>query len=983
MRVLFTIIFLICIGSHAFSQCASPITMLTENFDGPSPITGAITSNIYGGGSWTNAAYIISGPAHGWFNVQNGLSNVDVYDRQLTGFCPDSAVAISLWTRHSFGVTNVTFSAIDDFGTVLATSTLNLTTVFQQIVFNFNATTPGLRFVIHCNSTGGNGVDIVVEDIVVTHCSSATNQNVNLGLCSLNAPIDLFAQFSASILGGGTWSGPTPLSNGILGTFDPLVNTDGVYSYTIAGSCSPPSTVTIEIMGDIDLGLDTTICDGANVLLSAGAGFDNYLWNTGATTSDINVTLPGTYSVSVESVIGDIIVNGDFELGNTGFTTAYTLGIGGAWGPLSNPGTYAITTSPSLVHNNFSSCGDHTTGVGNMLVVNGSSTANTNVWCQNVIVTPNTDYEFSAWIANALNDPNVANLQFYVNGAAIGSIFTTSVTGCVWEQYSDNWNSGAMTNVTLCIVNQNTAGSGNDFALDDIHFGPTCTKVDTIVVDVQVPVQSITLTQPLCAGDTNGEIHVDNSEATEYNLDGGLWQVDSFFVNLGQGTYAVCSRSSIGCTVCEDVVLVDPVAVSITVSNDTTICENGTATLEAFGAGGTVYQYHWGFTADLGAVQMVNPTVPTTYTVFVENENGCISQDATINVAVFPPLTGTISMIDTICPGETVDVSATAAGGQGQPYTFDWDTGVSYTGLGQHSLSVSPSITTSYSVTISDGCESTPINLITTVHVADLPIVAITVLNPNQCEPGVFTIVNSSTPSSSSFTYWLVGGVHQFINQDTITTPGLMHGDYDVQLIVGSLEGCIDSLTITDLLHVDPIPVADFVYSPNPITMFNSQVYFSNLSINASTYEWYFDQGVPAQSIAENPTTVFPDGQEGTYQVMLIAASDLGCLDTAFLDVIVYSEILIYAPNAFTPDGDEHNQNWFVHMEGIDIYDFELQLFNRWGELVWESHDISVGWDGTYNGNCAQVGTYTWVVHAKDLFNDERHVFNGHVTLLK
>ena len=188
---------------------------------------------------------------------------------------------------------------------------------------------------------------------------------------------------------------------------------------------------------------------------------------------------------------------------------------------------------------------------------------------------------------------------------------------------------------------------------------------------------------------------------------------------------------------------------------------------------------------------------------------------------------------------------------------------------------------------------------------------------------------------------------------------------------------------MTNLLHVDPIPVADFIYSPNPVTIFNSEVYFSNLSLNGSSYQWYFEEGVPAQSIQEHPVVMFPDGQEGTYQVMLIISSDLGCLDTAFLDVIVYPELIIYAPNAFTPDNDEHNQNWSIHMEGIDIYDFELQLFNRWGQLIWESHDITVGWDGTYGGNYAQAGIYTWAVRTKDLFTDKIYVFNGHVNLLK
>lgn len=983
MKFIIAILFNFLFGLGLNAQCASPNVMLFENFDGPSPITGAITANIYGGGSWTNAAYTISGPAHGWFNVQNGLVDVDVYDRQINGFCPDSAVQVTLWTRQSFGVTNVTYSVIDDFGAVLATTTLNLTNTFQLITFNFNATTPGLRVVFHCNSMGGNGVDIIVEDLLVTQCSTPTNEDVTYGVCSQTSTIDLLSLFSATMPTGGVWTGPSPLGNGDLGTFDPVTALNGIYTYTLAAGCSPPSTVTIEVMPFVDLGPDTTLCNGANLTLSAGLGYDSYLWSTGAITESINVSTPGTYDVQVEAILGNLIVNGDFEAGSSNFTTSYIPGTGGGWGLLSNPGQYAITTSPSLVHTNFSLCGDHTSGAGNMLVVNGASVPNSNVWCQDVNITPNTDYNFSCWISNALNDPNVANLQFYVNGVAIGSVFSTSPTGCLWQEYNDIWNSGAQTTATVCIVNQNTSGGGNDFCLDDIQFGPICSAVDTLVVTIETPVQLITVTNPTCVGDADGEIHVTNVDAVEYSINGGAWQVDSFFVNLAQGTYSICSQSAIGCFVCEDIDIIDPAPVTISVSNDTTICENGSALLNATATGGTSYLYHWDFTPDLTSSQNVSPLVGTVYSVFAENENGCISAIETIDVSLFSPLTGNISPLVVICPGESVDFTVTVLGGPGQPYTFNWSSGQTFTGAGSHTITVNPAVTTIYDVTIQDGCESTPISFQTTVEVSPLPQPSMLVLNPDQCEPAVFQIVNTTAPFGTFSTYWLVNGTDQYLNQDTITTNSFNAGDYDVQLIVVSAAGCVDSLTLNGLLHVDPIPTAHFAYSPNPVLMFNPEVHFTNLSSNATNYQWTFEEGNPLQSTLTNPTVQFPDGVVGTYEVVLIATSQLGCADTTELNVIVSPEILIYVPNSFTPDDDEHNQNWLVYMDGIDIYDYELLVFNRWGELVWENHDISIGWDGTFNGQNVQTGMYTWIIHTKDLLNDERYTFNGHVNVMR
>ena len=174
-------------------------------------------------------------------------------------------------------------------------------------------------------------------------------------------------------------------------------------------------------------------------------------------------------------------------------------------------------------------------------------------------------------------------------------------------------------------------------------------------------------------------------------------------------------------------------------------------------------------------------------------------------------------------------------------------------------------------------------------------------------------------------------------------------------------------ITWIELLNVDPKPVADFKYSPNPVLMFNTQVLFTNYSFNGYTYQWSFEDGVPSQSTQTNVQVLFPDGVEGRYDVQLITTSELGCIDTMDHELIVYPEVLIYAPNAFTPDGDEHNQTWRVFMEGIDVYDFELLIFNRWGEVVWESHDLEVGWDGTYNGVMMPEGTYTWIIRTKDL----------------
>jgi gliding motility-associated-like protein len=94
-------------------------------------------------------------------------------------------------------------------------------------------------------------------------------------------------------------------------------------------------------------------------------------------------------------------------------------------------------------------------------------------------------------------------------------------------------------------------------------------------------------------------------------------------------------------------------------------------------------------------------------------------------------------------------------------------------------------------------------------------------------------------------------------------------------------------------------------------------------------------------------------------------------------------DFVLWVPNSFTPNGDEFNNLLRAYAEGIDDYNFSFQIFNRWGELIWETKDIEQGWDGTYNGVVCQDGTYTWKIVVKDIYTDERRDFVGHVNLLK
>ena len=198
-----------------------------------------------------------------------------------------------------------------------------------------------------------------------------------------------------------------------------------------------------------------------------------------------------------------------------------------------------------------------------------------------------------------------------------------------------------------------------------------------------------------------------------------------------------------------------------------------------------------------------------------------------------------------------------------------------------------------------------------------------------------------------------------------------------------SVTGCSASVTYTDYIYVEADPVASFSPNSTMISNLNPEVYFENTSTGAVDYDWNFGDGSPTVHI-ESPIYQFPDNEPGTYDVQLIAYSPLGCIDIAYATIQLTEEVIFYVPNTFTPDDDDYNPTFQpVFSSGYDPYDFTLLIFNRWGEIIFESHNADIGWDGTYGGTFAQDGIYTWKIEFKTTTSDERKVVVGHVNMLR
>lgn len=238
---------------------------------------------------------------------------------------------------------------------------------------------------------------------------------------------------------------------------------------------------------EIDLGADHILCAGNIVPLKVGGdpSFDFYSWSNGAMTDSILISAPDLYILNACKLNGNqnLVQNGDFEMGNTGFTSAYNYIAVSGGQALNAQGSYAIDTNANDYLSTYCLCGDHTSGFGKYYIAKGASSLNDYVWRQTINVQANTDYQFSAWVVS-LVDSSSAKLQFFVNGIQLGNVIQPEVSSGAWKQFYELWNSGASTTIDVAILNKNSTNNKNDFGIDDVSFTPICVKRDTINVTI-------------------------------------------------------------------------------------------------------------------------------------------------------------------------------------------------------------------------------------------------------------------------------------------------------------------------------------------------------------------------------------------------------------------------------------------------------------------------------------------------------------------
>jgi gliding motility-associated-like protein len=446
-----------------------------------------------------------------------------------------------------------------------------------------------------------------------------------------------------------SWSPASGLSNAAVA--QPLVNTVNTGStpltvtYTLTatntadGGCTATDqiTVTINPVPDLNFSGDQQICSGSctNITVS---GADFYEWapasgivDSSLVTQNLCPSNTTSYAVTGYNISLNSVTNGDFSGGANGFSSSYLLS-----SDTQPEGTYFVTTNANLTHPGFTGV-DHTTGTGNFMVVNGSGTPGTSVWCQTITVEPNTDYIFSTWVSSlAVGFP--AQLQFSINGVQLGSPFNAPISTGQWDEFYTTWNSGTETSATICIVNQNTSLGGNDFGIDDITFASLCSSTETVTITVN-PLPNINGGPDviLCEG---ASTTLSGQNGLTYSWSNGVVNGQSF-VPTSSGNYEVTGTDANGCVNTDNVLVTllppptsDFSADSLTgypilQVNFTNTSQDADNYLWVFGNGETLP------VADESG-QSASYENPGTYTVYLIADNNYCTDTSALTVLVIP-----------------------------------------------------------------------------------------------------------------------------------------------------------------------------------------------------------------------------------------------------------------------------------------------------------------------------------------------------------
>ena len=788
------------------------------------------------------------------------------------------------------------------------------------------------------------------------------------------------------------WTVPTGVANpGNVASFS--ASTSGNYSVIITNpttSCSSTSasgTVTINVVPTVTVN-NPTIC-GTTATVTATptpAGTYSYAWTvpTGASNpgnvASFSATVSGNYSVIITNPTTGCLSTS--ASGTVTINPVPTVTVNSPSACQNSQVTITATPNPAGVYNYAWTVPTGVTNPGNVSFFTSSTAGSYSV----IITNPTTNCSSTSASGTVTINPNPSvsvNNPSICSGANATVIATPTPAGT----YNYAWTvpSGATNPGNVATFSTGTAGNYDVVITNPVTGCFSATGSGTVSTNAN---PTVTVNNEVICQNNTATLVATPVPAGTYSY---AWTVPTGASNPGNvatlntstgGTYSVIITNTVtGCAS-------SSVSGTVTVNNNPTVsvnspsaCEGATATVSATPNPAGTYDYVWTVPTGVtnpGNVASFSTSVAGSYSVIITNPvTGCFSTSASGNVTInLNPIVTVNNPIT--CTGIPIAMTATVTPAGTYNYSWTVPTGVTNPGS---TATFNSTTDGTYSVVVTNpltGCVSSSASGILTVNTNPQPIFTSDVTQG--CVPLTVNFTNQ-TPNSNDCQWTINNGV-QLNGCGSVSYTFTQAGCYDITLETTTNNGCTGSTTITSMICVDDIPNASFFPQNTPVSTLDPIVQFINTSTGASGYIWDFGDS-SAISNEIDPTHIYGTF-ESNYLVMLVAISDAGCVDTAYAPVQVQEELIYYIPNSFTPDADPIN-NVFepVFASGFDPQGYSLWIFDRWGEILFESHNTEVGWDGTYNGSIVQDGTYIWKIEFKLSGNDGKVMDNGHVTLIR
>ena len=731
---------------------------------------------------------------------------------------------------------------------------------------------------------------------------------------------------------------PTTSTNSISGTWSPSAvstTTAGTTTYTFTpngATCAVPTTMSIVVNANPTVSLtSTTICTGQSATLTPTVNPIGgiYSWSNGQTTTSITVspTATTTFTLTYTTNNCPTTATGTVTV-NPNATPTFTQ-----LGPYclnATPGTLPTTSNNSI------------TGTWNPATIS-TATAGTTTYT----FTPTAGLcATTATMSIVINQPATPTFNAINPVCQFATAPTLSNNSTNSPIITGTWSPSTVATTTVGTTTYTFTPSNGE-----------CATTTTLSIQVK-PIPTISLSsQTICSGQSITLTPTVNPNGGTYT-----WSNNSTGSSLTISPTITTSYS----------VLYTLNGCNATGNTSITVTPNATPTFTQLGP------YCQGATPGMLASSSNNnisgtwspSTISTTATgntnyTFTPNAGVC-ANTATMAITINPIVNPTFTPINTICLNS--NAPALPSSSTNTPaITGTWTPS-----------SINTSIAGIQTFTFTPATGQCASNASLSIQIIDVPNPTFTISDTVGCAPFSTTLTASNYPNTNYS--WSSNGISIGTGQ-SISSTFQNAGCYDITLSINQ-SGCTASQSIQDMVCVEIPPSTSFIVVPSYLTSNNQNVSFINTTIGAISYDW--DLGDGTTSIVETPNHTYSTTQN--VLITLTGTNAFGCSSVYQLVLPFREETIFYVPNSFTPDGDEHNQTWGpVFSSGYDPYHFNCYVFDRWGELIWESHNADIKWDGTYgkNGAKCQDGTYTWKIEFKNKETDAKMHATGTIQLIR